>query len=143
MKLTQRWYGLITPTTIILQKRVLTENQCFSWQKRVYPITSLLVWKLPPASMLSNCSNVNLSPKYKHILWSGRQSQWKWNFLGVSAYAMFQFFVPHGRHAPSAYSAKGVDRIFHLGLPAVFPDELHNFLNHKATMHIWAISPAL
>ena len=49
--------------------------------------------------------------------------------------AMFQFFV--------AQELEGRGPHFPLGLPAVFPDELHNFLNHKATMHIWAISPAL
>ena len=53
--------------------------------------------------------------------------------------AMFQFFVAPKKQG----SQPGCGPHFLVRLPAVFPDELHNFLNHKATMHIWAISPAL
>ena len=58
--------------------------------------------------------------------------------------AMFQFFVAQeARQSQPEELGKGVYRIFQSEFPAVFPDELHNFLNHKATMHIWAISPTL
>ena len=56
--------------------------------------------------------------------------------------AMFQFFVAQEARQ-SARARPGRGPHFPVRLPAVFPDELHNFLNHKATMHIWAISPTL